>query len=191
MPRSVLALLACGLSLGASASSTAAPPLDTGALLRKFEPVLLFHPEEDWSPEHAESFIGRARIEKQVARGRWTTVPPPPPTSTRGCSFTPCYRFNLPCSLRAGDGCYEASRPTITDWKKPVVYGRLLTVPLGSPAPPGFTTPPRYLVRYWLFYDFDDWRSPRRRLWQAHEADWESVTIGLSATFQPQFAAYS
>src|SRR6187397_1414869 len=100
MRRSLLALLACGLLLGASASSTAAPPPDSAALLQKFEPVLLFHAEEDWSPEHADSFVGRARIEKQTARGKWTTVPPPPPTNTRGCSFTSCYRFNLPCPLR-------------------------------------------------------------------------------------------
>src|SRR5215212_7152307 len=100
MSRTVLALLAGGLLLGVSSASTAAAPLDSSALLRKFEPVLLFHAEEDWAPEHPESFIGRARIEKQVARGRWTTVAPPPPTNTRGCTFTPCYRFNLPCSLR-------------------------------------------------------------------------------------------
>src|SRR6266498_50807 len=191
MPRRLFALVACGLSLGVTSSNAAAPPPDSTALLRKFEPVLLFHPQEDWSPENADGFVGRARVEKQSARGRWTTVPPPPPTDRRGCSFTPCYRFNLACSLRSGDGCYEASRATITDWTKPVVYGRLLSVPAGSPAPPGFASPPRYLVRYWFFYDFDDWHSPRRSLWQAHEADWESATIGLSATLQPQFAAYS
>ncbi len=191
MPRRLFALVACGLSLGVTSSNAAAPPPDSTALLRKFEPVLLFHPQEDWSPENADGFVGRARVEKQSARGRWTTVPPPPPTDRRGCSFTPCYRFNLACSLRSGDGCYEASRATITDWTKPVVYGRLLSVPAGSPAPPGFASPPRYLVRYWFFYDFDDWHSPRRSLWQAHEGDWESVTIGLSATLQPQFAAYS
>src|SRR3954447_11289620 len=168
MSRGLFALLACGLSLGVSSASTAAPPLDSGALLRQFEPVLLFHPEEGWPPEHAESFIGRARIEKQVARGRWTTVPPPPPTNTRGCSFTPCYRFNLPCALRSGDACYETSSATITDWTKPVVYGRLLDVPAGMPPPAGFATAPRYLARYWLFYEFNDWRSPKGRLWQTH-----------------------
>lgn len=191
MTRRFFALATCALSLGVPSAGATAPPVDSAALLRKFEPVLLFHAQEDWSPERADSFVGRARVEKQVARGRWATVPPPLPTSTRGCAFTPCYRFNLPCALRSGDRCYEASRDSITNWAQPVVYGRVLPVPAGSPAPPGFTSSPRYLVRYWLFYDFDDWRSPRRRLWQAHEGDWESVTIGLSAALQPQFAAYS
>jgi len=191
MPPRLFALVTCALSLVVPSAAAAAPPIDSAALLRKFEPVLLFHAQEDWSPERADAFVGRARVEKQVARGRWATAPPPLPTNTRGCSFTPCYRFNLPCSLRSGDRCYEVSRDSITNWTKPIVYGRVLSVPAGSPAPPGFTSPPRYLVRYWLFYDFDDWRSPNRRLWQAHEGDWESVTIGLSAALQPQFAAYS
>ena len=191
MPPRLFALVTCALSLVVPSAAAAAPPIDSAALLRKFEPVLLFHAQEDWSPERADAFVGRARVEKQVARGRWATAPPPLPTNSRDCSFTPCYRFNLPCSLRSGDRCYEVSRDSITNWTKPIVYGRVLSVPAGSPAPPGFTSPPRYLVRYWLFYDFDDWRSPNRRLWQAHEGDWESVTIGLSAALQPQFAAYS
>jgi hypothetical protein len=189
--RRCFTLLTCFVAVAGPASSGAGPQVDSSALLRKFEPVLFFHPQEDWSPEHAEGFVGRARVEKQIARGSWVSAPPPLPTNTSGCTFTPCYRFNLLCALRAGDACYEASRDAVSDWKHPTVYGRVLTVPAGSPAPPGFSSPPRYLVRYWLFYDFDDWRSPRRRLWQAHEGDWESVTIGLSATQQPQFAAYS
>jgi hypothetical protein len=194
MLRRSFTLFTCGLSLvlaAASASSGAGPAVDSGALLRKFEPVLLFHAQEDWAPERADAFVGRVRVEKQIARGSWAAVPPPLPTDTSGCAFTPCYRFNLGCALKAGDGCYEASRAAISDWNQPVVYGRVLSVPAGNPAPPGVTSPPRYLVRYWLFYEFDDWRSPHRRLWQAHEGDWENITIGLSATLQPQFAAYS
>ncbi len=192
MLRNSVALLACGLVFAAPSASRAGPQVDSSALLQKFEPVLLFHPQEDWSPERADGFVGRARVERQVAHGTWSSVPPPLPTSTSGCAYTPCYRFNLPCALKSGDACYEASRAAITDWTQhPVVYGRFLSVPSGTAPLPGFSSPPRYLVRYWLFYDFDDWRSPRRRLWQAHEGDWESVTIGLSAALQPQFAAYS
>jgi hypothetical protein len=179
------------LVLARGPSSRGAAPIDPGALLREFEPVLLFHPQEDWAPERAETFVGHARVEKQTARGQWGPVPPPLPTSTSGCAFTPCYRFNLPCALRSGDACYEAGRSTSAAWKQPVIYGRVLTVPAGTPPAPGFTTPPQYLVRYWLFYEFDDWRSTHNRLWQAHEGDWESVTVGLSLSLQPLFAAYS
>ena len=179
------------LSLAGAVPSRGAAPIDSGALLREFEPILLFHPQEDWAPEKADTFIGHTRVEKQTAHGRWSAVPPPLPTNTGGCTLAPCYRFNLPCALRSGDACYEAGRSTAADWNHPVIYGRVLTVPIGAPAPPGFTTSPRYLLRYWLFYEFDDWRSTHEQLWQAHEGDWESVTVGLSTSLQPLFAAYS
>ena len=55
----------------------------------------------------------------------------------------------------------------------------------------GYSDPPKYLVRYWLFYEFDDYHTLRRRLWQAHEGDWESISVAVGADGQPQFAAYS
>ena len=183
--------LACVLLCAAASHAAAAPNVDSAALLRKFEPVLYFHADEDWAPERADAFVARARVEKQTARGKWVTQTGALPTSTKGCTFKPCYRFNLPCALRSGDACYEKASVTITDWQKPVVYGRLLDVPAGTPPPAGFATAPRYLARYWLFYEFNDWRSPKGRLWQTHEADWESVTVGLGDALQPLFAAYS
>jgi hypothetical protein len=183
--------LVCVLLCAAASHAAAAPKVDSAALLQKFEPVLYFHADEDWAPERADAFVARAHVEKQTARGKWVTQAGALPTSTKGCTFKPCYRFNLPCALRSGDACYEKSSATITDWQKPVVYGRLLDVPAGTPPPAGFATAPRYLARYWLFYEFNDWRSPKGRLWQTHEADWESVTVGLGDTLQPLFAAYS
>jgi hypothetical protein len=166
-------------------------PLDTGALLREYEPVLFFHPQEDWAPESADSFVGRARVERQVGKGRWSAMSPPLPTSSSGCTLSPCFRFNLPCPLRGGDGCYEATRSDAAAWQHPLVYGRVVSVPTGTAPPPGFTVAPRYLVRYWLFYEFDDWRTNDKHLWQAHEGDWENITIALSSTLDPLFAAYS
>jgi hypothetical protein len=127
-------------------------------------------------------------VERQVTSGKWSTVAPPLPTSTSGCTLTPCY---LPCPLHGGDACYEAGRSTASAWLHPVVYGRVVTVPAGSPPPPGITTAPGYLVRHWLFYEFDDRRSANRQLWQAHEGDWENITVGLAPTLTPLFAAYS
>lgn len=188
----LLAAVAAPLAAaGGAASDTDSQPGDAAVLLRRFEPVLYFHRLEDWAPEAADGFVGRARVEKQIGSGLWALAPPPLPTSASGCSFAPCYRFNLPCALRSGDGCYQQTVPTISDWAQPLVYGRLLPVPAGTPPSPGTTIAPRYLLRYWLFYEFDDWRSPHERLWQTHEGDWESITIGLSETLQPLFAAYS
>jgi len=93
--------------------------------------------------------------------------------------------------LNAGDRCYERTAPTLSDWKLGYVYGRVLDVPAGTPSPAGISVAARYLVRYWLFYAFDDWRSRDERLWQAHEADWESVSVALDDSLHPIFAAYS
>jgi hypothetical protein len=175
----------------AAGSSPAASPIDRAALLARFEPVLFFHPDEDWAPETADRFVAKARLEQQVAAGSWIEKPKPAPTSTAGCAFTLCYRFDLPCSLKGGDGCYEKSRSTASDWARPVVYGRVLDVPAGTAPPAGVAGAPRYLVRYWLFYEFDDWRTAHERMWQAHEGDWESISVGLDAQQQPLFAAYS
>jgi hypothetical protein len=57
--------------------------------------------------------------------------------------------------------------------------------------PAGISGTARYLVRYWLFYSFDDWRSRGERLWQAHEGDWENIAVALDADANPIFAAYS
>jgi hypothetical protein len=186
---SLLRLLVPVLVAAAAVATPAAAPT-TPDLLRTYEPVLLFHPDEDWAPERPETFLSSARVERQVARGTWAAASGPLPTSNSGCAFDPCYRLNLPCALRSGDACYEKVAES-TDWKRPVIYGRVVTVPPGTAPPPGFTEAPRYLVRYWLFYEFDDWHSLRKRLWQAHEGDWESITVGIGADGLPQFAAYS
>jgi len=154
-------------------------------------PVLYFHSEEEWSPLPVERFLSVARVERQTALGSWTRTTSGIPTSSVGCTLKPCYRFNLPCTLKAGDHCYERAAPTLSDWKRGYVYGRVVDVPAGTPSPAGISVAARYLVRYWLFYAFDDWRSRNQRLWQAHEADWESVSVALDDSLHPIFAAYS
>jgi hypothetical protein len=166
-------------------------PAQRSNLLEQFTPVLYFHSDETWSPVGVESFLGLARIERQTRPGTWTRTSSGVPTSTVGCTLTPCYRFNLPCSLTAGAKCYARAAPTLSDWKRANVYGRVLDVPAGTPAPVGMQGKPRYLARYWLFYPFDDWRSRGGVLWQAHEADWETVSVALDSDFKPIFAAYS
>jgi hypothetical protein len=184
----VLGVVATG---SASGRSQALTPADRHELLQRFMPILYFHPDEVWAPVAVERFLGLARVERQTARGVWTPTTTPLPTSSVGCTFAPCYRFNLPCVLSAGARCYEKAAPTLSDWKHPVIYGRVVDVPPGTPMPAGISGTARYLVRYWLFYSFDDWRSRGDRLWQAHEGDWESVTVALNADAAPVFAAYS
>jgi hypothetical protein len=154
-------------------------------------PVLYFHADEEWSPVRVETFLRRARVERQAPTGVWTSTTIGIPTNSVGCTLKLCYRFNLACSLRAGDRCYEKAAPVLTDWKRGSIYGRVIDVPAGTPSPAGVRVAARYLVRYWLFYVFNDWRSRRETLWQAHEADWESISIGLDEARRPLFAAYS
>jgi hypothetical protein len=185
----VSGLLVVALLVGASGVGSAVEQSPPSGLLSLYEPVLFFHPDEDWAPVTAESYLATARVERQVGKGLWSVVPPPVPTASIGCTLTPCFRLNLPCRLRGGYACYQQSRQI--DWTQPVVYGAVVQVPASAAPPPGFTVRPRYLVHYWLFYDVDDWHSAHKRLWQVHEGDWESITVGVGASGAPQFAAYS
>jgi hypothetical protein len=196
-PVGVILLVVVTAAMGAVAAGSAGgrplglTPADRHELLQRFMPILYFHAEEAWAPVGVERFLQLARRERQTARGVWTRTTAPLPTSTVGCTFTPCYRLNLPCSLKAGASCYEKAAATLSDWKHPVIYGRVLDVPAGTPMPAGISGTARYLVRYWLFYSFDDWRSRGERLWQAHEGDWETITVALADNTNPIFAAYS
>jgi hypothetical protein len=195
--RVVVALAVTALA-SAVAAASASPrrddsltPMQRSTLLAQYLPVLYFHSEEEWSPLRVERFLTLARIERQTVPGTWTLTTSGFPTSTVGCTLKPCYRLNLPCSLKAGDRCYERIAPSLSDWKNGYIYGRVIDVPDATPRPPGISIAARYLVRYWLFYAFDDWRSRNERLWQAHEADWESVSVALDENLDPIFAAYS
>lgn len=187
-----LAVLVSAAAAGAEVGrGDALTPEQRSNLLKQFTPVLYFHSDEAWAPVGVERFLGLARIERQTGLGTWTRTAAGIPTSNAGCTLTQCYRFNLPCSLAAGAGCYERTMAAPSDWNRASLYGRVLDVPAGTPAPAGIKGAPRYLVRYWLFYPFDDWRSRGAVLWQAHEADWESVSVALDADLKPIFAAYS
>jgi hypothetical protein len=183
----VVAAVAAGAASGRSSALT---PTERHDLLQRFMPALYFHADEAWAPVAVERFLRVARVERQTRPGTWTRATALP-TNTIGCTSTPCYRFNLPCALNAGARCYERDAPTLGDWSHPTIYGRVLDVPAGTPLPAGIQVAARYLVRYWLFYSFDDWRSRGDRLWQAHEGDWENVSVALDADLKPIFAAYS
>jgi hypothetical protein len=184
----VLAVIAAG---SASARTRALSPTERHDLLQKFMPILYFHPDEVWSPVAVERFLRLARVERQTRPGSWIRTTTALPTSTAGCTVTPCYRFNLPCALTGGAACYRRAAAPLSGWNRPTVYGRVLQVPAGTQMPAGMSGSARYLVRYWLFYSFDDWRSRGDRLWQAHEGDWENVSVALDDDLNPIFAAYS
>ena len=186
------AFLAAARRDDAAAAPLAAPtPAEQSALLLRYKPLLHFQKAEVWPPVKVDQFLRDARLEKQVRNDVWRpTQRKDLPTTKEGCQFTPCFRLNLPCDLqRRGAGCFPQGAPE-SEWRQAAVFANFVQVrhPLRLS---GLAERPAYLLRYSYFYYFDDWRTPGRWLWQVHEGDWETVTIGLSATHQPLFAAYS
>ena len=175
-----------------SPSLSVPTPAEQWELLESYQPITYFHEEDRWPPVTVDAFLADARLERQGARGwaraRRSTLP----QSTRGCTVDPCFRLNVPCDLRGrGANCFKRDQiPPKSEWGESAVYATFVRA--RSPIRlRGVKTAAAYLLRYSYFYYFDDWRSPRRGLWQVHEADWEAVTIGLSAARTPVFAAYS
>jgi hypothetical protein len=86
---------------------------------------------------------------------------------------------NRNCSARDGFAaldCYDAA--DAAHGAAPVVYGTWFRAPDG-----------RVALQYWLFYAYNLWspvvpQSPD--FWQAHEGDWEAVTVLLDRRGRPQ-----
>ena len=56
-----------------------------------------------------------------------------------------------------------------------------------------FRTSTHIALQYWLFYPFDGWSAtvPAGSFWQAHEGDWEAVTVLLDRREQPLLVGLS
>ena len=149
------------------------------SLLERYQPVTVMDGAEQFAPTTVGSFVADATLETQTSAGVWETVDATPalgtlPTHpTQACidqGLSPCYRLNQPdCSPfdgPAGLACYHDA------WQSPapasVVYGRQIKH--------GTAT----VLQYWYF-SYDDLYSynypPDDLFWQAHEGDWEHVTV--------------
>jgi hypothetical protein len=148
-------------------------------LLSRYQPVTVMDENEAFAPTAVDAFVADADLETQTAPNAWalvTSSPAPgslPEAPTAACvaqALVPCYRLNQsdcsPAGGTAAVACYRA------DWLSPeprsVVYGRATHA--------GRTT----ILQYWYFY-YDDFYSyhdpPDDFIWQAHEGDWEAVTV--------------
>jgi hypothetical protein len=171
-----VALAAVTLTASAHAASSA-------RLLAKFQPVLVFHPQEEFRPTSVESFVRDSRLEAATGPTTWTLVHPAPTAETLPTASPPVWRLNQrDCFAGAplGDlGCYVAGA---ADGPAGTIYGRV--------ARDG----ERIVVQYWLFYYDNLYRYPflpRGAIWQSHEGDWEVVNVVLSGTGEPRFVGYS
>jgi len=188
-----LALLPLLLVLVAGGWARAQPP-DRSSLLRLYLPVLVFHPDEVWPPAEPDPFVGGSRLEERGTTGSWVaSARTELPDASVPCARQPCFRLNLqPCVLARGPDCYRPLAGRLGSWARPVVVGNVVDVRDAPADLKGLPEPPRLLVRYWIFYGFDDWHSERPKvLWQLHEGDWESVTVALGEGAKPLFVATS
>jgi hypothetical protein len=167
--------------LGGAALARAATP--DSQLLRTYQPVTHFDPQELFGPAGVQSFISDAVLE-QLVGAQWVVVDPDPEPGDLPGPGAGIFRLDqMPCSPAAplgGLSCYQAG------WAEgsggSVVYGRVAHLPTAT------------VLQYWYFY-YDDVYSyfypPSDVIWQAHEGDWEVVNVVLSAGGQPTEVAYS
>lgn len=148
-------------------------------LLARHAPVLVLHPDERFAPSGVEPFLAASDLLRRQPDGTWvaeaaTALPVaggPWRLDVRGCSP----QVGLP-SL----DCYATAMPASASER--VVYGAV------------HRRPGRTILQYWLFYPYNLY-SPsvpqRPDLWQAHEGDWEMVSVVLGADARPLYAAAS
>ena len=163
----------------AAFAGTAAASQHLDRMLKRYQPVTVLDSHEPFAPTSVAAFTADADLETQTAPNTWAVVTASPslaalPTApTAACvaqGLVPCYRLNqhdcTPAAGTAGTACARA------DWLDPeprsVVYGRATRA--------GRTA----ILQYWYFY-YDDFYSyrypPDDFIWQAHEGDWEAVTL--------------
>jgi hypothetical protein len=167
-------LLASALALAACAPASAAP--SPAQLLRTYAPIVVLHPDERFAPVPVESFLAASALEQRGADGVWQTVD----AATLPVAGGPWRLDQRACTPRIGVAsvaCYAAAAGG-----PPTVYARHAR------------TRDRIVLQYWLFSANDFWSGnhpPDDHVWQAHEGDWEAITILLSRTGRPLLAGYS
>ena len=174
-----LAVAAFLLALGPASVARAEAP--DSQLLRTYQPVTHFDPQEGFGPTAVQSFIGDSALE-QLVDGHWVVADPDPGPGALPDAGT--FRLNQrscsPSGTIGGLACYRTSWDAWDGGS--VVYGRVAHLPNAT------------VLQYWYFY-YDDVYSylypPSDFIWQAHEGDWEVVNVVLSADGQPVETAYS
>jgi hypothetical protein len=140
-----------------------------------YAPVVLLHPDERFGPVPVESFLGESALERRTD-GSWEPADLPALPADAG-PWRLNQRMCTPSVGVASLECYASARHGPA-----TVYARHAR------------TPKRIVLQYWLFYAYNFWSGqypPSDYLWQAHEGDWESVTIVLSPAGRPLLAGYS
>jgi hypothetical protein len=164
-------------------------------LLHRYQPVTVLDPLEQFAPTAVNGFVNDSVLEIQTSPGVWSvaqanptlaTLPTQPAQSCIDAGLGgDCYRLNQgacsPADGTAGVACYNNAQQAGDP--RSAVYARVVR------------KPHKTVLEYWYFY-YDDFYSydypPDDLFWQAHEGDWEVVSVVLDrGTQQPLYAAYS
>jgi hypothetical protein len=173
-------------------------------LAAAFSPVLLFTEDQRWTPIAVDAYVRDATVTDWEGRSSPVNGVDALETDCPGVVQSPCYVMAQRCAQDQDDATCAEDLP---DDK--VVYVRVARrgnwsrckrhkpCADGSPNPFAAARGPyandtTILVQYWYFYPFNEWVAPLAigQLKQIHPADWEAVTIGLSAE-RPLWVAYS
>jgi hypothetical protein len=138
--------------------------------------VLVLHPDESLEPVPVEGFLGDSDLTRKTAGG-WESVPGPLPAG--GADLRLDQRLCTAFDGLAATPCYVAAQAA--HGAVPVLYGA------------AFQTRDRIDLQYWLWYPYDDFSPayPASDFWQAHEGDWEAVSVVLDRAGTPLTVAYS
>jgi hypothetical protein len=186
------ALLTSVVLIAALLPNVARGALPPGVLLSRYQPVTVLHPAEFFPPVAVDAFLQTAQLEQRMPDGAWVpaigetpgVLPVSDPAGCASAAGLACWRLNVPTCAPAGGiaavACYrdvERSRA-----ETPVVYAALLHAGSGI------------VLEYWYWYWYDFWSGTfpaTDYVWQAHEGDWEVVTVLLTSGGTPLSAGYS
>ena len=178
--RLLVAVAAASASLALAAPAGAAT--NSARLLSSYQPVLVFHPGEEFRPGDVETFVADSNLEAATSPTTWSVVDASPTADGLPTATPPVWRLNQrDCFAGAPLGglpCYAAAAGD----QRPVVYGRVVR------------DGERIVLQYWLFYYDNVYRYPflpSGAIWQSHEGDWEVVTVVLGRPNQPVSVGYS
>jgi hypothetical protein len=185
-------LLLALAALGGASRAAAADGTPDHQLLKTYQPVLVFHPQELFRPTKVQTFIADSELERFVGSSAqqlpldpfWTVIDRDPGPGELG-SLAPGAFYRLDESACEADAPLAGAACYAEAWAGrggSAVYGRVAR------------TAARIVLQYWLFY-YDNPlllpQTPVGTFWQSHEGDWEVVNVILDSSEEPLEAGYS
>jgi hypothetical protein len=146
-------------------------------LLARYAPVLVLHPQERVAPVPVDGFLSDSDLLARAPDGSWQPLAGMLAAAPRESRLDQrsCRAVDGPAAL----DCYAGAEAA--HGAAPTVYGAV------------FRSRTRVALQYWLFYPVNVWTPSVTpgQYWQAHEGDWEAVTVLLDAAERPVLVGLS